>query len=459
MKTFLLLFIILTLFIFNLPYSYAQSNTCINYYDFENISSIRTIISNYWDIMPGNPHTGNKSYMSRGSDGKMSTFKIIVPGNKTESVEVSFWFFLNKKGRLLLGLDAKQEFIDYTDFGKWQRFMRSVEGATEHTFTWTLFSDPGEDATGWIDDLCIRNKSCVSECPDEAPPIGSAIQNTTSRTLTTPTTPTNNMTSYTNISVPLLQPNSLQTLPTTESLEFLVEKEMPRSQNIFPTIQSAIDNAPPGAIIEVVNLPDRGAYDGNITINKSLKLISNSNAVIQGTDSNTAFNIEADNVTINGFTISNEMIGIQIDHASKCNISGNSFNRCRNAVNMNTAVDSKIENNRFKESLLDDIRLIGSSKNLIKDNWFNNADEYGAMLDRSDENNFTKNNFRGILSDDIYLRDSNYNNISNNDYHYEVEKEVVIDTRGQNNTIDLPNKKNRTCDGQDLCVIYKSYIR
>jgi ferredoxin len=397
--------------------------------------------------------------MSRGSDGKMSTFKIIVPGNKTESVEVSFWFFLNKKGRLLLGLDAKQEFIDYTDFGKWQRFMRSVEGATEHTFTWTLFSDPGKDATGWIDDLCIRNKSCVSECPTEAPPIGSAIQNATSRTLTTPTTPTDNVTSYPNICVPLPQPSPLQTLPTTESLEFLVEKGMPRSKNIFPTIQSAIDNAPPGAIIEVVNLPDRGAYAENITINKTLKLNSNSGAVIQGTNSNTAFNIEADNVTINGFTISNEMFGIQIDHSSKCNISLNSFNRCRIAVKMDTVVDSKIENNRFKESLLDDIRLIGSSKNLIKDNWFCNAEEYGSMLYRSDENNFTKNNLTGILSYDICLKDSNYNNISNNNYIYKDEKDVVIDMRGQSNTINLPNKENRTCEGKDLCVIYKSHMR
>ena len=234
---------------------------------------------------------------------------------------------------------------------------------------------------------------------------------------------------------------------------------MPRSKNIFPTIQSAIDNAPPGAIIEVVNLPDRGAYAENITINKTLKLNSNSGAVIQGTNSNTAFNIEADNVTINGFTISNEMFGIQIDHSSKCNISLNSFNRCRIAVKMDTVVDSKIENNRFKESLLDDIRLIGSSKNLIKDNWFCNAEEYGSMLYRSDENNFTKNNLTGILSYDICLKDSNYNNISNNNYIYKDEKDVVIDMRGQSNTINLPNKENRTCEGKDLCVIYKSHMR
>ena len=442
MKTFLLSFIILTLFIFllfNLPQCYAQSNTCIKYYNFEDSSSTRAIISNNWEITSGNPHTGNKSYLSRGSNGKISNFKIIVPGSKTESVDVYFWFCLDKEGRLLLGLDGKQEFIDYTDFGKWQRFRGSVEGATEHTFTWTLFSGPGKIATGQIDDICIRNKSCNSECPEGIiegiSPIGSTIPNATSGTLTTSTIPTNNVTCYTNISVPLSQPNPLQTLPTTESLELRVEKGMPRYQNIFPTIQSAIDNAPPGAIIEVVNLPYRGAYAENITINKSLKLISDSNAVIQGTDSNTAFNIEADNVTINGFKILDEMIGVQIDQASKCNISGNSFNRCRIAVRMNTAVDSKIENNSFKGSLLDDIRLIGSSKNLIKDNWFYNANEYGVMFERSDGNNFTKNNLTGILSYDIYLRDSNYNNILNNYYNYKIEREVVIVTRGQNNTI------------------------
>jgi parallel beta-helix repeat protein len=466
MKTFLLRFIISTLFIFllfNLPHSYAQSNTCVNYYNFEDSSSTRAIISNNWEITSGNPHTGNKSYVSRVSNGKISNFKIIVKGSKTESVDVYFWFRLDKEGRLLLGLDGKQEFIDYTDFGKWQRFRGSVEGATEHTLTWTLFSGPGKNATGQIDDICIRNKSCGSECPEGitegVSPIGPTIPNATSGTLTTSTIPINNVTNYTNISVPLSEPSPLQTLPAKESPEILVEKGMPRSQNIFPTIQSAIDNAPPGATIEVVNLPNKGAYEENITINKSLKLISDSNAVIQGTDSNTAFNIEADNVTIKGFKILNTMIGIQIGHASKCNISGNSFNRCSIAVGMNTAVDSKIENNSFDGSLLDDIRLIGSSKNLIKDNWFYNADEYGVMFERSDENNFTKNTLTGILGYDIYLKDSNYNNISNNDYQYTIEKKVVIDTRGQNNTIDLPNKENRTCDGQDLCVVYKSHMR
>ncbi|RLF51236.1 MAG: hypothetical protein DRN11_03155, partial [Thermoplasmata archaeon] len=82
-----------------------------------------------------------------------------------------------------------------------------------------------------------------------------------------------------------------------------------RTGELFATIQAAIENASDGDTIKVYP----GEYDGPIVINKSIRLVGD--PVIDG-HGGIAFNITANNVTIDGFNITNSSYGI------KCNASG-----------------------------------------------------------------------------------------------------------------------------------------
>ena len=86
------------------------------------------------------------------------------------------------------------------------------------------------------------------------------------------------------------------------------------------TIQEGVDNVTDGGIVHVYD----GDYNENVIVNKSVTIQAASTPVVDGMGG-TGFNITANNVTIEGFNITNSTIGIKCYYASGFTILNNTF--------------------------------------------------------------------------------------------------------------------------------------
>ena len=153
------------------------------------------------------------------------------------------------------------------------------------------------------------------------------------------------------------------TTPDTEN----VSVDHPTSSIIAlsDTIQGGIDAAVAGDTIEVVN--SRTYYE-NLLINKSLILTSSSAPVLDGSGTGTGINIGSDNVTVNGLTIQNYNVGINITGTfSNLNITNSYFNN-------NTTYHVQAPSGFDGEVLYN-----------IYDNNGNSFDEAGVIINDNDE--------------------------------------------------------------------------
>ena len=96
----------------------------------------------------------------------------------------------------------------------------------------------------------------------------------------------------------------------------------------YPTIQQAIDNATAGETINVTG----GPYQENIVIDEEVILLGLSLPVIDGMGG-TAINITAENVTIDGFNITNSSYGINCT-ALGFTIVNNTINASVDGINL-----------------------------------------------------------------------------------------------------------------------------
>ncbi|MGD6810560.1 MAG: right-handed parallel beta-helix repeat-containing protein [Candidatus Bathyarchaeia archaeon] len=114
------------------------------------------------------------------------------------------------------------------------------------------------------------------------------------------------------------------------SVEFVLHYPAPLGSIVvpvdYPTIQAAIDHAPPWSIIYVRN----GVYNELLTINKPLTLLgeSNQDTIIQGFSkyplNSVTIEIEANDVTISNLMIDGYQVGIEITQEfSNCKITQN----------------------------------------------------------------------------------------------------------------------------------------
>jgi parallel beta-helix repeat protein len=437
-KMFLFLLVIFALFICSIPSSYAQNDSCVKYYNFE--SSASTLPTNEWAIVPDNPHTGQKSFKSQLADGKIRSFSIKLPGRNTQPVALSFWFFIGKPmsgekvGKLLLESDGTREFMESKHAGEWEPFIKIVKGASDHAFTWTYFPEYGEDASVWIDDICIRNTDCTGQCPEEEPAISNWPTNAT--TVINATTVTN----------ATIVPTAITTAINATSKEYLVEKGIEGHSDIFSSIQSAINNVPAGSVIKVMNMTGKGPYYENLIINKTLKLISEDNAVIQSNNGIACRINDVDDVAIMGFRVISRYCGISLDNTNRCTINNNIIEGGNVGINLYNAHDSKIQSNYLQDFSWDALQLAASTNNTIEDNIINKSDWLGIYLEYSDKNNITNNSIQKIATFGILISASDDTTIGKNKFR-DVRRDYIIGIDSRLRGIDMQPEQDRLNPG------------
>jgi parallel beta-helix repeat protein len=185
----------------------------------------------------------------------------------------------------------------------------------------------------------------------------------------------------------------------------------------FSTIQEGIDAALPGDIIIVHS----GIYYENIVIDKSISLISENknNTIIDGRKAGNVIKINADNVTIKGFTIQHSGIyfpNAGINCSSHYNIIENNIILNNNyGITLYNSADNKIIDNIIQDNTHCGIYMSNSSNNLILNNIIKDHTYNGIGIYDNSDNNLIKNN---SLTDNNYcgvnIRISSQNTVIGN---------------------------------------------
>jgi parallel beta-helix repeat protein len=124
------------------------------------------------------------------------------------------------------------------------------------------------------------------------------------------------------------------------------------SANPYQNITSGLAHASNGDIILVRN----GTYKENVAINKSIELKGESKPIINGQGA-IGISITANNVTVNGFTVTNSSYGVYCTNASGFTVANNTFSNDGNGLYWNisennlatdyTTFDSTVKDNEF----------------------------------------------------------------------------------------------------------------
>lgn len=180
------------------------------------------------------------------------------------------------------------------------------------------------------------------------------------------------------------------------------------------SIQAAVDAASSGDTIVVRD----GTYVENVVVNKSVVMRSGngpSNTTVQGTTGNILW-VRADNVTIEGFTVTGtfETHGILVDSVRDCHILSNicqatdggivlhhssgitaKNNVCSGnqycGIQLGNSWDCLVEGNTCCENLVRGIEVLQSSNNTVQGNTCSRNGETGVVLSDSSGNTLSNN--------------------------------------------------------------------
>ncbi|MBU4348933.1 GerMN domain-containing protein, partial [bacterium] len=177
----------------------------------------------------------------------------------------------------------------------------------------------------------------------------------------------------------------------------------------YSTIQAAVDAASPGDTIIIRD----GTYIDNVEIDKNLTIKSESGAektIVQAANSEYhVFDVIADYININGFTISgagerkdvmHQGCGIFLENVEHCIISNNIISKNWEGISLDYSNNNTITKNNINSNELYGISLLLSNNNTITKNNINSNDSKGHWvlakgidLVRSNGNIIYLNNF------------------------------------------------------------------
>ncbi|MCK4365385.1 MAG: right-handed parallel beta-helix repeat-containing protein [Thermoplasmatales archaeon] len=228
----------------------------------------------------------------------------------------------------------------------------------------------------------------------------------------------------------------------------------------YTNIQSAINNADEYDTIFVYN----GTYYETLDIDIPLTLIgeSNQNTIIDGEqEHNNVITINADNVSINGFTVRNGFEPGLLNEAnihifsSNCTIENNIIDN-NNPMNFFgiylhdytypvDCLNNKIISNVFIDQ---NLFLLGTNNNTISNNIFIKShltDQDGIMVISSHNNSIYNNSFSGKFLSSLELDTASNNLIYNNNISGRIKTGIGIYDDSDNNDIHHNNILNCTC--------------
>jgi len=266
----------------------------------------------------------------------------------------------------------------------------------------------------------------------------------------------------------------------------------------YPTIQSAIDASRRGDIVQV----SPGTYHEHLIVPVTLLTIIGENketTIIDAETTGTAISLEANSITITGFTlrnggfnsgiktytysshnISNNIIenfvdGIYFVESDSNIISGNTFfNNSMHAINLGTSSGSQITNNSISEGAFG-LYLVYADGTIILRNSISNT-SYGIFVNRSSQNTIKWNTCQlnsvgiqtqfsdhltidsNIISGGMYtmqLQTTHYSQISNNSLT-QASYGLYLASSNHNTIIGSPSPGNLMSKNDWGIVMYNS---
>jgi len=205
----------------------------------------------------------------------------------------------------------------------------------------------------------------------------------------------------------------------------------------YATIQSAVNFADSGDIISV----DPGTYYEEVVVDKPLTIGSSSgdpaDTIIEGSGGD-VFNVKADDVEINGFTIKSGYHGIIQKNANGCTYENNIISYNIFGLNIEgdlqtTLTGNTIQNNHIHHSYQDAFTMEYTSENIIRGNTVESNSQGGIAVYYSDEN-LMEDNSLSDQSFGFHLRGSK-NNVIDDNYIYDTNKGVYLEVGSNYNII------------------------
>nr|WP_321498082.1 PGF-pre-PGF domain-containing protein [uncultured Methanolobus sp.] len=184
----------------------------------------------------------------------------------------------------------------------------------------------------------------------------------------------------------------------------------------YTTIQAAVNAAYEGDTIVVTD----GTYNENVDVDKSVTIRSQNGAestIIQALSaSDNVFSVTANNVTINGFTVTGATdmpyAGINLEGNSNCTIINNIASNNKYGIYLYISENNTLTNNTASSNDNDGIFMRLSSNNTLINNICRNNWDGINLLDS--ENNTLTNNTGNDSHNGICISSSTYNTLTGN---------------------------------------------